>query len=106
MVKSSADDDGRKLVVSNRKARHEYHVLQTHEAGMVLQGTEVKSLRTGNATIKDGYASLRDGELWLLERLVPEELGELDACVESGVIRADGPTDEVIRSYEEFSKPR
>jgi len=58
-------DSGRKVVAQNRKARHDYHVEDTYEAGLVLQGTEVKSLRDGAVQLKDGYASLRDGELWL-----------------------------------------
>ena len=57
--------EGKKIVVSNRKARHEYHVLQTHEAGMVLQGTEVKSLRNGKANLQDAFARFHSGELWL-----------------------------------------
>src|SRR5215204_265819 len=65
MSRSDSDNDGRKLVVSNRKARHEYHVLQTHEAGMVLQGKEVKSLRNGKANRQDAFARLSSGELWL-----------------------------------------
>ena len=65
MSKSSADSEGRHVVVSNRKARHEYHVLQTHEAGMVLQGTEVKSLRNGKANLQDAFARFHSGELWL-----------------------------------------
>lgn len=58
--------DGRKIVASNRRARHDYEVLETVECGMVLQGSEVKSLRAGQAQLKDGYAELRGGELWLM----------------------------------------
>jgi SsrA-binding protein len=54
-----------KLIVSNRKARHEYTVLDSLEAGMVLQGTEVKSLRDGRANLQDSFASFNRGELWL-----------------------------------------
>ncbi len=54
-----------RLVVSNRKARHLYHILEVVEAGIVLKGTEVKSLRQGNANLQDGYASIRGGEVWL-----------------------------------------
>lgn len=54
-----------KLVVSNRRARHEYHVLDTFEAGIVLQGTEVKSLRDGKANLQDAFATFSGGELWL-----------------------------------------
>jgi SsrA-binding protein len=55
----------RKTIVRNRRARHEYHVLQTWEAGLVLQGTEVKSLREGRANLQDAFARLDNGELWL-----------------------------------------
>ena len=65
MSKTDTDGEGRKVVVSNRRARHEYHVLQTHEAGMVLQGTEVKSLRNGKANLQDAFARFHGGELWL-----------------------------------------
>jgi SsrA-binding protein len=58
--------EGEKTVVSNRRARKEYEVLETHEAGMVLTGTEVKALRSGTANLKDAYATVEDGELWLL----------------------------------------
>jgi SsrA-binding protein len=53
-------------VATNRQARFRYHLLETWEAGLVLQGTEVKSLRGGKAQLKDGYAVIRDGEVWLL----------------------------------------
>src|SRR3954454_8844456 len=52
-------------VASNRQASHRYEFLDKLECGLVLQGTEVKSLRDTGATLKDGYASIRDGELWL-----------------------------------------
>ncbi|HSD64313.1 MAG TPA: SsrA-binding protein SmpB [Ignavibacteriaceae bacterium] len=54
-----------KNITVNRKARHEYTILQTYEAGIVLQGTEVKSLRQGKANLVDSYANLKDGEVWL-----------------------------------------
>ena len=57
--------DGKHVVVSNRRARHEYEVLQTIEAGLVLQGTEVKSLRDGKANLQDAFARFHLGELWL-----------------------------------------
>lgn len=63
---------GRKLVAQNKKARHDYEVLETFEAGMVLQGTEVKSLRAGRATLTDGYATVDDGEVWLRGVHIPE----------------------------------
>jgi SsrA-binding protein len=57
--------EGEKPVATNRKARHEYAILDSYEAGLVLTGTEVKSLRQGNASLVDGFAMLRNGELWL-----------------------------------------
>src|ERR671915_725571 len=58
-------------VAVNRHARHRYHLLDRWEAGLVLTGTEVKSLRAGKATIKDGYASVRDSEVWLHNVHIP-----------------------------------
>jgi SsrA-binding protein len=57
---------GVKVVASNRRARHDYDVLDTLEAGIALLGTEVKSLRAGQVQLKDAYARVEDGELWLL----------------------------------------
>jgi SsrA-binding protein len=56
---------GEKLITDNRKARHDYHLLERVEAGLVLTGTEVKSLRAGRATLGQAYADVRDGEAWL-----------------------------------------
>jgi SsrA-binding protein len=56
---------GRKVIVSNRKARHDYAILDTYEAGIVLAGTEVKSLREGRASLTDAFATVDDGEVWL-----------------------------------------
>ncbi len=58
-------EQGRKLVAQNRKARHDYTIQDVFEAGIVLQGTEVKSLRAGHATLVDGYADVKNGEVWL-----------------------------------------
>jgi SsrA-binding protein len=58
-------------VATNRQARHRYHLLEQWEAGLVLTGTEVKSLRGGKAQIKDGYASVLDGEVWLHNVHIP-----------------------------------
>lgn len=55
----------KKIVCQNRKARHDYFILDRYEAGMVLLGTEVKSLRLGRANLKDSYARIRDGEVFL-----------------------------------------
>src|SRR5512135_3156605 len=54
-----------RISISNRKARHEYFIIEALEAGIVLTGTEVKSLRKGNANLQDSYAELRSGEVWL-----------------------------------------
>jgi SsrA-binding protein len=56
---------GEKLIADNRRARHDYHLLDRVEAGIVLTGTEVKSLRAGRATLAQAYADVRDGEVWL-----------------------------------------
>ena len=56
---------GIKVISQNRKARHEYHIVDTLEAGIVLLGPEVKSVRDGRINIKDGYVEIRDGEAWL-----------------------------------------
>jgi len=61
-----AADDGRKLIATNRRARFDYELLDRFEAGLVLLGPEVKSLRAGKANLGDAYAQARDGELWLL----------------------------------------
>jgi SsrA-binding protein len=55
-----------KLIVDNRRARHDYHLLDRVEAGLVLTGTEVKSLRDGRASLQQAYADIRDGEAWLV----------------------------------------
>jgi SsrA-binding protein len=60
-----ARPSGTKQIAENRRARYDYHLLERLEAGVVLTGTEVKSLRDGQITLKDGFASIRDGELWL-----------------------------------------
>ena len=61
-----------KLIVDNRRARHEYHLSDRVEAGLVLAGTEVKSLRAGEATLQRAYAEVRDGEAWLVGLHIPE----------------------------------
>ena len=58
-------------VATNRQARYRYHLLDTWEAGLVLTGTEVKSLRGGKAQLKDGYAQVKDGEVWLFNVHIP-----------------------------------
>lgn len=61
-----AKQTGEKLIADNRRARHEYRLLDRHEAGLVLTGTEVKSLREARATLTGAFAQLRDGEIWLV----------------------------------------
>ncbi len=71
------EHEGR-VVVSNRKARHEYSVVETMEAGIVLTGTEVKSLRAGNANLQDSYAAIKRGEVWLINmHISPYEHGNI-----------------------------
>ncbi|MGN0062871.1 MAG: SsrA-binding protein SmpB [Nocardioides sp.] len=65
-------EQGRKLIAQNKKARHDYHIEDTWEAGIVLQGTEVKSLRQGRASLVDGFAEIDNGEAWLLQVHIPE----------------------------------
>ena len=67
-------DDGRKTVAENRKARYNYAVEDTLEAGLMLQGTEVKALRTGKANIAESYASYEGDEMWLINSYIPEYL--------------------------------
>ena len=65
-------ETGRKLIAQNKKARHDYSILDTYEVGLVLTGTEVKSLRAGRASLVDGFASIDDGEVWLQHVHIPE----------------------------------
>jgi SsrA-binding protein len=65
-------EQGRKVVATNRKARHDYTIEDTYEAGLVLSGTEVKSLRMGRASLVDGYGFIDGGEAWLDAVHIPE----------------------------------
>ena len=67
-----AKESGRKLIAQNKKARHDFAIEDVYEAGLVLQGTEVKSLRAGRASLVDGYARIKDGEVWLEGVHIPE----------------------------------
>lgn len=67
-----AKEQGTKLVAQNKKARHDYHIDDTWEAGLVLVGTEVKSLRQGRASLVDGFGEIDNGEAWLLQVHIPE----------------------------------
>ena len=64
--------DGPGVIASNRKARHDYTILDTYEAGVVLQGTEIKSLRDGKASLVEAYATVDDGEVFLRNLHIPE----------------------------------
>jgi SsrA-binding protein len=68
---AAKNDDGRKIVAENRKARHEYFITDTYECGLQLVGTEVKSLRKGHSNIGESYASIEDGEFWLVNCYIP-----------------------------------
>lgn len=67
-----AKETGSKLIAQNRKARYDYHIEDTYEAGLVLMGTEVKSLRQGRCTLGDGFAELDNDEIWLHAVHIPE----------------------------------
>ena len=73
MAKDMKNTNG-KTVAENRKARFSYEVIDTYEAGLALTGTEVKSLREGQANIQESYASSEGGEIWLINSYVPEYL--------------------------------
>lgn len=64
-------DDGERTVASNRRARHDYAILERYEAGIVLTGGEVKSLREGRASLAEAFARVRDGEVWLEGMHIP-----------------------------------
>jgi SsrA-binding protein len=78
-----AGDEGERVVATNRKARHDYEILDRYECGIVLTGDEVKSLRGGRAALADAYARVRDGEIWLDGMHVPP--------YEQGNVRAHQP---------------
>lgn len=65
-------EQGRKVVSTNRRARHDFHIDATYEAGLVLTGTEVKALRMGRASLVDGYVAIDHGEAWLEAVHIPE----------------------------------
>lgn len=66
-----ADTDPERLIATNRRARHEYHIEESLEAGLVLTGTEVKSLRSGRASLAEAYARVERGEVWLHHMHIP-----------------------------------
>lgn len=65
-------EKGRKVIAQNKKALHDYHIGERIEAGLVLTGTEVKSLRAGRATLTDAFATIDNGEVWLRQANIPE----------------------------------
>ncbi|GGZ76086.1 SsrA-binding protein SmpB [Streptomyces subrutilus] len=67
-----AKEKGRKLIAQNKKARHDYTIVDTYECGIVLTGTEVKSLRQGRASLVDGFVTMESREAWLYNVHVPE----------------------------------
>jgi SsrA-binding protein len=67
-----AREQGRQVIARNRRARYDYRIDDTYEAGLVLTGTEVKSLRAGRASLADGFAQISDGEVWLHNVHIPE----------------------------------
>lgn len=66
MAEKTDREQARRVVAENRKARHDYHVLETWEVGLVLLGTEVKAIREGRVNLRDSYARVENGEIWLL----------------------------------------
>ena len=64
--------DKQRVAADNRRAKFDYHIEDTYEAGLALQGTEVKALRAGEASIKESYAEVRDGQVWLINANIPE----------------------------------
>ena len=72
MIGAMAKETGQKLIAQNKKARHEYTILDTYECGLVLTGTEVKSLREGRANLVDGYAYVQGHEAWIDNVFIPE----------------------------------
>jgi SsrA-binding protein len=72
LAAKAADAAERRVIARNRRARHDYHIEDVVEAGLVLTGTEVKSLRAGRASLTDGFAQISDGEMWLHGVHIPE----------------------------------
>ena len=66
MPEKDAREQARRVIAENRKARHDYHVLDTFEAGVALLGTEVKAIREGRVNLRDSYARVQDGEVWMM----------------------------------------
>lgn len=78
MTPKETQEEDRAVVARNRRARHDYHILDSWEAGLVLQGTEVKALRDGQANLADAYGIVKDGEVFLLNlHISPYERGNI-----------------------------
>lgn len=95
---------GDRVVISNRKARYDYFVLETYECGIVLKGPEVKSIRNGRANLQDGYARIDNGEVWLFGMHVsPYEFsrGDLDPVRPRKLLLHHKQIDELARATEE-----
>jgi len=69
--KAKQNEDGIRVIATNRRARHDYHVERAYEAGIALHGTEVKSLRAGQASLVDSYVAAKGGELWMYDVHIP-----------------------------------
>ncbi len=75
----ASDDPNERVIITNRKALHDYFIIDSLEAGIALKGTEVKSLRQGGANLQDGYAMIRNGEVWLIGmHISPFEKGNIN----------------------------
>lgn len=72
MERVARNRDDRRVVASNRRARYDYEIVETFEAGLALTGTEVKSLRAGHVTLGEGYVRIEGGEAWLVDVTIPE----------------------------------
>lgn len=72
MQRVARNRDDRRVVASNRRARYDYEIVETFEAGLALTGTEVKSLRAGHVTLGEGYVRIEGGEAWLVDVTIPE----------------------------------
>ena len=78
MSEKKVKKDPNRTLAENRKARHDYHIHETYEVGMVLTGTEIKSLRSGRANLQDSYAHVKNGELWIVGfHISPYEQGNI-----------------------------
>ena len=72
MAKEKTADGGARTIASNRKARHEYFIEEVYEAGIVLTGTEIKSVRAGKVSLQEGFVMIRNNEAWLLNVHIAE----------------------------------